>query len=122
MSTDHLMKKNGINSFENVLHSLTEEYANSQLVICGDLNARVSSVQPVIENNVDKYLNPDFNNISLSTSTHDTDFLRTSKDMETNMFGKSLINLCSVFECIIVNGINTCPESNMFTNITVHGS
>ena len=115
-------EKNGIHLFEHFLHNLTEEYVYSQVIICGDLNARLSNVQPVLENDVDKYVNPDFNSILLDADTPTYDYIRTSKDIQTNMFGKSLINLCSVFEFIIVNGISTCPESHMFTNITVHGS
>ena len=82
--------------------------ADLQLMIFGDLNARTGCEQPSAENvqNSVQFIEDDFGN------GHE----RSSKDIVVSKFGKSLLNLCLVFECIIVNGYRTAlaiPEVNL---------
>ena len=113
-------EKNGINLFENVLHNLMDEHENTSFIITGDFNSRLSSCQPMLENNIDKYIDFDMATSSYN-SVEDTDFQRNSMDTFTNSFGESLIKLCTIFELFIVNGMKSSPLSGFFTNISVHG-
>ena len=112
---------NGIHLLENVLFDLVLENDNSCMLICGDLNARTLNVQPCIDIDIDKYINNDPCN-SQFTDSYDDNLVRFSEDKDQNSFGKSLLSLCSSFNLVIMNGIQQCPDSGSFTNISCHGS
>ena len=114
-------EKNGINILEECLCHLQESHEDCSFLICGDLNCRTANVQPLSEDiNTDKYMQ----NVYEPThcNSNDTNLFRKSDDKEFNVFGRSLLDLCSVFDLFIVNGALMSNLSGSFTNISVHGN
>ena len=115
-------EKNGITLLETFLHNLFEEHANCKYIVCGDLNARCGSCQPLLDDNLDMYIYPDHNTVFQHNNYDDDTFSRVSKDTQTNAFGRSLMNICTIFDFMIVNGMKMCPQSGSFTNVSIHGN
>ena len=83
--------------------------------ICGDLNARTGREQNRLEN---------MNMFELSSDTEEEAFEsleRNSKDTFINSFGQSLLNLCFMFDCTILNGFCTEDPNGEFTYVSPHG-
>ena len=84
---------------EQCIVDLYEKIGDSFLVICGDLNARTGCKNAAsMERHGDDWI---FDNDSVNGDI----FVRTSQDKETNAFGKNLLDLCSMFDCVILNGL-----------------
>ena len=86
------------------------------LIVCGDLNARTGSANAVLADSYDV----DFNKIQVSDSENVV-FERTSDDKETNTFGKQLLDLCSMFQCIILNGARQFEFDDSLTFMSTLG-
>ena len=67
------------------------EYHNFSTLICG-LNARVSNAQPLIDTDIDKYLNNDPCNSQLFY-TYNDNLERCSEDKIYKLWKKSRLNL-----------------------------
>ena len=106
---------NGILTLEKDLMNLQLSIPIDYLVICGDLNAITGSIQPA------ELLDSETRFVSGYVTDGSSDkFLRDSQDKTTNNFGRSLINLCSCLDLIILNGLDS--NSQKYTNISCHGS
>ena len=84
--------------------------------LCRDLNARTGCEQP----NLDDMSNyrPGFEDEDVSGDWAG----RSSKDPVVNSFGKSLLNLCFLFDCVILNGCCNGDREGEYTYVSPHGS
>ena len=87
-----------IDNLQNFLIECVEREPENDLLIMGDLNARISDWEPDYDE--------DENNKTYN---------RQSKDQCTNSFAKNLIELCSLLDLIPLNGIKEGDEHGEFT-------
>ena len=93
---------------EKLLQVIRDEDVHT--LLCGDLNARTGCAQPKLDDNY--------------TLGSEEDVIRgdraerQSKDTVVNNFGKSLLNLCFMFDCVILNS----DRSGEYTHVSPHGS
>ena len=80
---------------EKILH-ITSAYPNARLVLTGDLNARVGTLIDYIEHDDIKHI--------FDYPSDIFHLQRQSKDTLDNTFGKTLIDICKVFDIHILNG------------------
>jgi len=102
----------GFETIENCLMNIYEKYSNFSVLLCGDLNARTSS-----ENY--SALQGDFDVFDVQLGS---DFLRNSKDLETNVFGEQLLELCNMYDLVVLNGLKDYLFDGEFTYICRSGS
>ena len=99
---------------ESLLNALNTN--DVHLMFFGDFNARTGKHQPVEENMLD--FDSQFN-------IHDQDLEdhleRYSKDDTVNNFGKSLLDLCLLFDLTILNGYCEGDEEGEFTFVSPQG-
>ena len=57
-----------------------------------------------------------------SVDNSDASLGRRSKDRTVHKFGKSLLNMCFMLDCIIVNGFYNSDVDGEFTYVSPHGS
>ena len=112
---------NGVMMLEDCLIEINSQYDDSPLIICGDLNSRTASRnsniwRDPIDDLHDLYVSGecDYDNDVASNE-------RFSKDMETNSFGRYLLNVCNEFSLSIVNGLKSNNFSSDFTYISPNG-
>jgi hypothetical protein len=48
-------------------------------------------------------------------------FVRTSDDNESNTFGKKLLDLCSMFNCVLLNGLRQFDFDDSLTFVSTSG-
>eukprot|EP00745_Piridium_sociabile_P040619 TRINITY_DN784_c0_g2_i2.p1 TRINITY_DN784_c0_g2~~TRINITY_DN784_c0_g2_i2.p1 ORF type:complete len:579 (+),score=61.48 TRINITY_DN784_c0_g2_i2:324-2060(+) len=85
-------------------------------MITGDLNARTGHDQAEVEVMMNYMENIDYNNMD------EDEFSRCSKDDTINNFGKSLLNLCFLFDVYILNGFCSNDKEGDFTFVSPNGS
>ena len=90
------------------LHDKTDDF---YLLQCGDFNARTASenynqVQDDYEDVLSKVV---------------SSFPRQSQDNHTNVFGRQLIELCSMCECLILNGLSEYGFDDSCTFVSKSG-
>ena len=90
----------GMEVLEQCLIDLYENFNDFHIIICGDLNARTGCNNTVLCD--DFTVNDNFKQTYLHTTP---EFTRFSDDKEITQFGKELLSICSMFNCIIVNGL-----------------
>ncbi|RUM93187.1 MAG: hypothetical protein DSZ28_08770, partial [Thiothrix sp.] len=95
---------------------IQQEYPESALLICGDLNARIGgwNVHDEYEDNED-----DEDDSCICSQLIGT---RQSQDGTNNQFGQHLINLCRVLHLCILNGSMDSDKEGKFTYISQHGN
>ena len=103
----------GMEVIEQCILDLQSTHGDFFLMITGDLNARTAC------SNYSAVSDDDFENLHLST---DTVHLRQSQDGVVNMFGNQLIELCNVFDCIVLNGLCKSGFDDSCTFIGPSGS
>ena len=92
---DTLELKDGILILEESILQIVQN-KDPYILLCGDLNARTGCEQPKLEEL--------FNYSHGSDDNDDGDCgYRCSKDNTVNNLGKSLLNLCFMLDCVIVN-------------------
>lgn len=104
----------GIEILEQCIVDLFESiHEDFSLIVCGDLNARTSSNNAVPDDSFDE----DWNKVCFRDSDYEM-CARISDDKETNAFGKELLDMCSTFGCIIMNGLRQfdCDDSLTFVS------
>ena len=85
----------GLELIEKCVLDLYDKRDDFYLILCGDLNARTGSKNC-------KKVNDNFDD----TLTEEGEiFPRRSQDKDTNTFGEQLLELCSMYECVILNGL-----------------
>ena len=117
---DHVDFTNGIDKLEECISKLQIVYKCSNIVVCGDLNSRTASVQPIDESHMlSKYLD-DYS----SSPLIDTDIVynRRSEDKLINNFGHRLLEMCGSLNLVILNGFTDGDKEGSFTNITHNGN
>lgn len=102
------IKCNMIN-LEDYLLRLYENGETSYLLMGGDFNARIGS------------LDFDIDSDSLPFDKSDT-YGRKSCDKITNFFGKTFISLCNVFDCLPLNGWHSGDVEGSFTFVSEQGN
>ena len=107
--------RNGVIALEQCICDLDDK-GFKDLIVCGDLNSRTSNVQPFIGTS-------DINFIEHNQDLYDDcNYWRQSEDSEFNTFGKYLIELCSCFNLVILNGTVSGDKEGKFTNVTPTGN
>ena len=84
---------------------------NAHLMVCGDFNARIGELNVLID---------DCNDLLGDGVCGDN--TRKSQDKKTNQFGKILIDFCSIFHCIPLNGNHSGDFGGCFTFISDQGN
>ena len=93
--------ENGIEMLANKIVEVTSEYRNAEVLIAGDLNARIKDFLDFIpDDNID--------HVCAENNMYPGDFFcipRKSKDLNTyNAYGCSLVKFCCGFDVHIMNG------------------
>jgi hypothetical protein len=102
-----------------ILEEVLLQYFNKDeacIMITGDLNARTGHDQAEVEVMMNYMENIDYNNMD------EDEFSRCSKDDTINNFGKSLLNLCFLFDVYILNGFCSNNKEGDFTFVSPNGS
>ena len=73
-------------------------------MVCGDFNARIGELNVLID---------DYNDLFGDRVCGDN--TRKSQDKNANQFGKILIDFCSIFHCIPLNGNHSGDLDGCFT-------
>ena len=82
------------------------------------VNSRTSNVQGVHDDlDFNKYLE---DNPSNAYNEHNHTHTRTSEDIQINVFGRTLLSLCSIFDLYILNGVY--ENSGLFTFMSWRGN
>lgn len=105
----------GMEILEQCIVDLYEKCGDFFLVICGDLNARTGCQNAeVFESYEDEW-------IFQKDSVNEDMFVRSSQDKETNAFGKELLDMCAMFDLIILNGIRLLGYDDSLTFLSSVG-
>ena len=108
--------EHGFCQLEDFLSYLYSNYANFEIILSGDLNARIKDIQPVSECD---YLTRFIDNTSLLDHT---DYVnRKSKDLVLNTYGKYLYELCHNYDLYILNGFCKSDLVGNFTFTSPNG-
>ena len=105
----------GLEVIEECIISLHEKYDDFLILLTGDFNARTAN------NNYEDF-EDDFEEVNTNISDNDGLYARCSNDVETNIFGHQLIELCKVLDCFIVNGIIKWKCDAGYTFVTQNGA
>lgn len=114
-STAYEAETDGVEVLKEKLVDLKSRFPNHRLVVAGDLNARIGSLQDYFDDRVDHIP-------GMNWYTPDNfDVPRSSKDNVVNNFGQNLIDVCSELDIRVLNGrtSNDCP--GQYTNICEAG-
>ena len=112
----HFDVENGISLLEDCLMDCLVSNTDFHVLLCGDLNSRTSNVfQPLLSKANETF----FVSLHKSQSVH---FGRKSQDTNLNGYGKMLINLCTVFNLCILNGVCLGDLQGCCTYISDTGS
>ena len=114
-------EKNGITILERHISDLTTIHNDCCLLLMGDLNARMSNIQPLDDCSLASKYTDDINSLSFFND-FDKSFTRQSKDAAFNAFGKPLIDLCASFNLIVLNGFGNGDQNGEFTFISPNGN
>ena len=98
---------------ENRVQEIRDE--DLYILLCGDLNARTGCEQPKLDD-MSNY-RPGFEDEDVRGDWAD----RSSKDTMVNSFGKSLLNLCFLLDCVILNGCCNGDRKVEYTHVSPHG-
>lgn len=113
---------NGITIIEDVLFELQNMYGDIEIVLAGDFNARTAEIFEFASENNDNY-NPGLHYIFDNGIGEELNMpKRKNKDKTVNTFGKSLIDLCSMYDLCIVNGRNKGDIDGNFTYVYSNGA
>lgn len=106
----------GMEVLEQCIIDLYEKCNDLNLIICGDLNARTGSENAAQMDN-------DFENMIRVRDENEnfSFFKRKSDDKEINGFGRDLLDMCSIFDCIILNGLTNFGYDDSLTYVSPTG-
>ena len=99
---------------EDMLLSIQEEFPNSNIIICGDFNARTSNWNLHTDDNSTE---EEFDHCSCPNGAA----LRRSEDVITNHFGEILKEFCKVHHMYILNGSNEGDAEGKLTYVSNQG-
>ena len=118
---ENLDVKNGVPMLESCIYDLYNKFPDCSFMVMGDLNSRISNIQPVNECNVATRYTDNVNSVSFFTDNNPI-YSRQSEDVTISTFGRSLIEMCAAFEFIILNGCNNGDEKGALTYISSTGN
>ena len=101
-------------SEEKLLQIIRDEDVN--ILLCGNLNARTGCKQPKLDDA--SKCTPGSKDDNIRGDWAD----RRSKYTVVNNCGKSLLNLCFMLDCVILNGCCDGDRSGIYTYVSPHGS
>ena len=105
--------ENGISLFENYLTDCLVQCGDVYILICGDLNSRTSNVS---------HQSKDINDfIQFQYLSHPVIVNRCSEDLVLNKYGKLLLNVCTVFDLSILNGMCYGDHHGCYTFVSDAG-
>ena len=95
----------GIEVLEECMIDLYEKKGDCYFMVCGDLNARTGNenYKGEVECLEDITVGGDSSNVIESEERNI--YARRSDDTELNMFGRQLLEVCEMLQCIILNGM-----------------
>ena len=100
------------------MSNIVTSYPDASLFLAGDLNSRISNLQDFIaKDNLDFILGRD-----AYYESDDFNMERKSKDLCTNSFGLSLIQLCKTYAIHIFNGRLHQDREGEYTCIANEGA
>jgi len=104
---------------EDVLLQVQETFPDSEILICGDMNARIGGwdIHTVNEH----YDDEDDPSVETVCKCPILGLDRTSQDSSVNVFGEMLKTLCSIHHLFILNGCTTGDRDGRYTYISPHG-
>ena len=112
----HYVDENdGIIRIENILAEILSRHGDLNIIIMGDLNARIGSMPDFIENDTVEYV------INDAYPADDFNINRNTRDRKINKFGFSLQNLCCAFNIHILNGRVELDLVGEYTCVTYAG-
>ena len=114
--------RNGIRTLEQCIYNMQLSNPNSSFIVCGDLNSRISDIQPVLESEIADQFIDGRNTLPLFEDDTTSPFKRVSEDSEVNGFGKTLIEICAEFGLIVLNGMLDGDSRGYFTYLSPNGS
>ena len=103
----------GLEILEQCILDLQTSSNDFFLLLTGDFNARTACKN---------YSTVDEHDLINVPTFHETGFLRKSQDGCTNAFGNQLVELCNIFDCIILNGLCDLQFDDSYTFIGQSGS
>ena len=106
--------KNGITMLERCIYDIKTKYSNCSFLVMGDLNSRISNIQPVAECNIATRYLEDVNTSNFFMYNN-IDHDRCSHDNIVNNFGRSLIEMCAAFNFIVLNGFCVGDTEGAYT-------
>jgi hypothetical protein len=109
----HFDYDQGITILEDCLTDLLLSLDDVYIIVCGDLNSRTSNLSPslsVIDHS-------QFQFISQSIASK-----RRSQDTSINAYGKSLLNMCTALDLVILNGLCNGDREGRYTYTSESGS
>lgn len=110
VAPDSMDLKDGIVILEeNLVQEIRDE--DLYILLCGDLNARTGCEQPKLDD-MSNY-RPGFEDDDVRGDWAG----RSSKDTVVNSFGKSLLNLCFLLDCVILNGCCNGDRKGEYTYV-----
>ena len=112
--------KNGITMLERCIYDIKSNYPNCSFLVMGDLNSRISNIQPITECNIATRYLEDVNTSTFFTynnTVHD----RCSQDIVVNTFGRSLIEMCAALNFIVLNGFCVGDTEGAYTFTSPNG-
>ena len=100
---------------------LHTNYSKFDMILCGDLNARIKNMQPISNcESVTRYIDPDVDNM-LCSKEHYESINRKSKDIVLNTYGKYLYETCYNNDLVILNGYCNGDCDGKFTFMSPSG-
>ena len=119
---DNVPYDNGIHMLDEFIFTIQVSRPGCEYILCGDLNARTSNVQPMVESEVaSKYLR-DTGYPSCSHDRVGTTNDRQSEDTIVNGYGRKLIEMCASYDFVILNGMCKGDPTGAFTFIAPQGN
>lgn len=111
--------ESGIDLLEHFMIFITEKIPDANIILCGDLNSRISNLQPISESDIiDKYVDQNNNTLCFDYDCYD----RCSQDKEVNIYGRGLFDLCVIYDLIVLNGFCQSDSLGAFTYVSKQGS
>ena len=120
---DHFDVDNGFSILNDFFSYLYAKFSNFDIILCGDLNARIKDIQPITEcNDFSRYLdNSEHSSDTFFTNIVHANYSRQSRDTVLNFYGKLLYEFCINFDFLIFNGYSKGDERGDFTFISPNG-
>ena len=109
----------GLEQLDECIANLLDAH-DCHLMICGDLNARTGQLNAQLSQSDD-----DLWDLLSSRNASDDDALeidRFSEDLIVNVFGRQLLELCEMLDCVILNGLKKADFDGKFTYVSQSGA